>query len=96
MDLDIIFEDEHLLVINKKPGLVVHPGSGINEGTLVNGLLAHCEHLSNLGGDLRPGIVHRLDKDTSGLLVVAKSDKLTGFKRSIYKSFSKKELRALV
>ena len=75
MDLDIIFEDEHLLVINKKPGLVVHPGSGINEGTLVNGLLAHCEHLSNLGGDLRPGIVHRLDKDTSGLLVVAKSDK---------------------
>ena len=75
MDLDIIFEDEHLLVINKKPGIVVHPGSGINKGTLVNGLLAHCEHLSDLGGNLRPGIVHRLDKDTSGLLVVAKSDK---------------------
>ena len=74
MDLDIIFEDEHLLVINKKPGIVVHPGSGINKGTLVNGLLAHCEHLSDLGGNLRPGIVHRLDKDTSGLLVVAKSD----------------------
>ena len=75
MDLDIIFEDEHLLVINKESGIVVHPGSGINEGTLVNGLLAHCEHLSKLGGNLRPGIVHRLDKDTSGLIVVAKSDK---------------------
>ena len=74
MKLDIIFEDEHLLVINKKPGLVVHPGSGINSGTLVNGLLYHCDRLSDLGGNLRPGIVHRLDKDTSGLLVVAKSD----------------------
>ena len=74
MELDIIFEDEHLLVINKKSGLVVHPGAGIDSGTLVNGLLYHCDRLSDLGGNLRPGIVHRLDKDTSGLLVVAKSD----------------------
>ncbi len=75
MELDVVFEDEHLIVINKKSGLVVHPGSGVNTGTLVNGLLYHSDRLSDLGGHLRPGIVHRLDKDTSGLLVVAKSDR---------------------
>lgn len=74
MPLDIIFEDKHLLVINKPAGLVVHPAAGNRTGTLVNGLLAHCRDLSGIGGELRPGIVHRLDKDTSGLLVVAKDD----------------------
>jgi len=72
--LDIIFEDEHLLVVNKPAGMVVHPGAGVRQGTLVNALLYHCKNLSGVGGRLRPGIVHRLDKDTSGLLVVAKND----------------------
>ena len=73
--LDIIFEDEHMLVINKPAGLVVHPGAGNHTGTMVNALLHHCgDSLSGIGGVLRPGIVHRLDKDTSGLMVVAKND----------------------
>ncbi len=72
--LDIIYEDADLLVINKPKGLVVHPAPGAETGTLVNALLAHCTDLSGIGGALRPGIVHRLDKDTSGLLVVAKND----------------------
>lgn len=75
MDLDIIHEDEMLLVINKPVGLVVHPGAGNWTGTLVNGLLHHCkEQLSGISGVERPGIVHRLDKDTSGLMVVAKTN----------------------
>jgi len=74
--LDVCFEDEHLIVINKPPGLVVHPAAGNWEGTLVNALLAHCgDSLSGIGGVKRPGIVHRLDKDTSGLMVVAKTDR---------------------
>lgn len=72
--LDIIYEDQDLLVINKPPGLVVHPAAGHKSGTLVNALLYHCPDLSGIGGYLRPGIVHRLDKDTSGLLLVSKSD----------------------
>jgi 23S rRNA pseudouridine1911/1915/1917 synthase len=72
--LDIIYEDKSLLVINKSPGMVVHPGAGNPEHTLVNALLHHCNDLSGIGGVLRPGIVHRLDKDTSGLLLVAKND----------------------
>lgn len=72
--LDICYEDAHLLVINKAVGMVVHPGAGHSQGTLVNALLHHCEQLSGIGGVERPGIVHRLDKDTSGLLVVAKDD----------------------
>jgi 23S rRNA pseudouridine1911/1915/1917 synthase len=73
--LDVLFEDETLLVINKPPGLVVHPASGHETHTLVNALLHHCEgELSGIGGVARPGIVHRLDKDTSGCLVVAKND----------------------
>lgn len=73
--LDIIFEDEHLIVVNKQAGLVVHPAAGHADGTLVNALLHHCHgKLSGIGGVQRPGIVHRIDKDTSGLLVVAKSD----------------------
>ncbi len=73
--LDVVFEDEHLIVVNKPAGLVVHPAAGNLDGTLVNALLHHCAgRLSGINGTLRPGIVHRIDKDTSGLLVVAKSD----------------------
>ena len=74
MDLEILFEDDDLLVINKSAGLVVHPGAGHQQHTLVNALLAHCKNLSGIGGKERPGIVHRLDKETSGVLVVAKND----------------------
>ena len=73
--LDIAYEDEHLIVVNKPAGMVVHPAAGNPDGTLVNALLHHCAgQLSGIGGVARPGIVHRIDKDTSGLLVVAKSD----------------------
>ncbi|MFS8854277.1 RluA family pseudouridine synthase [Synechococcus sp. H55.2] len=72
--LDILYEDEDLLVINKPRGLVVHPAPGHASGTLVHALLAHCPHLSGINGELRPGIVHRLDKDTTGALVIAKHD----------------------
>jgi 23S rRNA pseudouridine1911/1915/1917 synthase len=72
--LDIVYEDEDLLVVNKPAGMVVHPAAGHHRGTLVNALLDHCPDLSGIGGYLRPGIVHRLDKDTSGLLLVSKSD----------------------
>ena len=74
--LDIVYEDEHLLVVNKPRGMVVHPAPGNYSGTLVNALLYHCkDSLSGINGVLRPGIVHRIDKDTSGLLIVAKNDK---------------------
>src|SRR5215831_2732964 len=73
--LQIVYEDEALLVIDKPPGLVVHPAPGHASGTLVNALLFHCQTLSGIGGEERPGIVHRLDKDTSGLLLVAKHDR---------------------
>ena len=73
--INIVFEDEHLLVINKEPNIVVHPSPGHNSGTLVNALLYHCEgKLSGIGGIKRPGIVHRLDKDTSGLMLIAKTE----------------------
>ena len=73
--LDIVFEDEYLLVVNKPKGMVVHPAAGDYSGTLVNALLYHCgDSLSGVNGVIRPGIVHRIDKDTSGLLVVAKTD----------------------
>ncbi len=71
---EIIYEDQDLLVLNKPPGLVIHPAAGHPHGTLVHGLLARVKDLSGVGGELRPGIVHRLDKDTSGLLLVAKND----------------------
>ena len=74
--LDIVYEDDALIVVNKPAGLVVHPAAGNRTGTLVNALIAHCgTSLSGIGGEKRPGIVHRLDKDTSGLLVVAKTDR---------------------
>ena len=73
--LDIVYEDDDLIVVNKARGMVVHPAPGHSEGTLVNALLAHCgDSLSGIGGKRRPGIVHRLDKDTSGLIVAAKND----------------------
>ena len=73
--LDVVFEDDDMLVVNKRPGMVVHPAPGHFSGTLVNALLFHCPDLSGIGGVARPGIVHRLDQDTSGLIVVAKSQK---------------------
>ena len=73
--LEVVFEDEHVIVVNKPAGLVVHPGAGNPDGTLVNALLYHCgDSLSGIGSVARPGIVHRLDKGTSGLMVVAKND----------------------
>ncbi len=72
--LDVVFEDADVLVVNKPRGMVVHPAAGNWRGTLVNALLAHCRDLSGINGVLRPGIVHRLDKDTTGLIIVAKSD----------------------
>ncbi|AND39315.1 MULTISPECIES: RluA family pseudouridine synthase [Cytobacillus] len=74
MDLDIYYEDKDVLVVNKPKGMVVHPAAGHGTGTLVNGLMAHCTDLSGINGVMRPGIVHRIDKDTSGLLMVAKND----------------------
>lgn len=74
--LDIVYEDNHMLVVNKPQGMVVHPAAGNYEGTLVNALMAYCgDNLSGINGVLRPGILHRIDKDTSGLLLVAKDDK---------------------
>jgi 23S rRNA pseudouridine1911/1915/1917 synthase len=86
--LNIVYEDDALIVIDKPPGLVVHPAAGHAKGTLVNALIAHCgESLSGIGGVKRPGIVHRLDKDTSGLMVVAKTDKAH---RALSKQFAQK------
>ena len=74
--LDVIYEDSDILVVNKQKGLVVHPGNGNPDGTLVNAIMARCkDSLSGIGGEIRPGIVHRIDKDTSGLLIIAKNDK---------------------
>lgn len=83
--LDIVYEDDDLMVVNKPKGMVVHPAPGNRDGTLVNALLAHCgDSLSGINGVLRPGIVHRIDKDTSGLLIVAKSDRAhTGLAKQI-------------
>lgn len=74
MNLDIYFEDRDVVVVNKPRGMVVHPAPGHPTGTLVNGLLAHCDDLSGINGKIRPGVVHRIDKDTSGLLMIAKND----------------------
>ena len=74
IDLEILFEDDAIIAINKSAGITVHPGAGQRNGTLVNGLVSHFKKLSNLNGNLRPGIVHRLDKDTSGVIIIAKSN----------------------
>jgi 23S rRNA pseudouridine1911/1915/1917 synthase len=95
--LKIVFEDDFIVVVNKQPGLVVHPAAGHDSGTLVNGLLYHCTDLGGIGGELRPGIVHRLDKDTSGTLVVAKNDMAHAHLARQFKSRRvQKHYRALV
>ena len=88
LDFSIIYEDSSVIVLDKPPGLVIHPAPGHDNGTLVHGLLHHCDDLSGIGGVMRPGIVHRLDKDTSGLLVVAKNDKAHNFLSSQFKNSS--------
>ncbi len=86
LDLAIIYEDSSIIVLDKPPGLVIHPAPGHYKGTLVHGLLHHCDDLSGIGGVMRPGIVHRLDKDTSGLLVVAKNDRAHDFLAKQFKN----------
>ena len=94
--LNIIFEDSHIIAVNKPPGMVAHPSSGHTSGSLVNALLSHCKDLSSINGKLRPGIVHRLDRDTSGVIVSAKND---AAHRALAEQFSsrtaKKEYLAL-
>ncbi len=91
MSLDILTEDEHFLAVNKPSGLVIHPGAGTGEDTLVHGLLAHCRgSLSGVGGVERPGIVHRLDKETSGIVLVAKTDRAH---RELARQFSDREVK---
>lgn len=87
--LEVVYEDEDIIVINKESGLVVHPGAGNRDGTLVNALLFHCKDLSGINGIIRAGIVHRIDKDTSGLIVACKNDLAH---RNLAKQFEKKEV----
>ncbi len=97
IDLDILYEDEHLIIINKQAGLTVHPAPGNKSGTLVNGLLHHCPDLPGINGKLRPGIVHRLDKDTTGCIVVAKSQEaLLNLQIQIQKRIASRQYLALV
>ena len=88
--LDIVYEDASLIVINKPPGMVVHPAPGHSGGTLVNALLHHCDDLAGIGGVERPGIVHRLDKDTSGLIVAAKTETCM---QSLTRQFKERDIR---
>ncbi|MEM1009426.1 MAG: RluA family pseudouridine synthase, partial [Myxococcota bacterium] len=92
IDLDVVFEDEHLIVINKPVGMVVHPAPGHPDHTLVNALLHHCGDLSGIGGVLRPGIVHRLDKETSGLMVAAKHDRAHQSLAALFKNKDPQQL----
>lgn len=95
--LDILYEDTDIVVVNKARGMVVHPAAGIHTGTLVNALLWHCHDLSGINGALRPGIVHRLDKDTSGVMVAAKNDMAHHFlARQIRDKDARREYRAIV
>ena len=95
--LEILYQDEDLAVVVKPCGMVVHPAAGNEDGTLVNALLHHLEHLGSIGGELRPGIVHRLDKDTSGLLLVAKNDaSQLALSRQLQDRLMEKHYRALV
>lgn len=88
--LDIVYEDEYLLVVNKPAGMVVHPAPGNYDGTLVNALIGHCKNLSGISGVMKPGIVHRTDKGTTGLLVVAKTDQAH---RALAKQFKAKQIK---
>ncbi|MRG85471.1 RluA family pseudouridine synthase [Salinibacillus xinjiangensis] len=95
--IDIVYEDEHVLVVNKPKGMVVHPSAGHMGGTLVNAILYHCQDLSGINGVLRPGIVHRIDKDTSGLLMVAKTDQAhTGLAEQLSNKTVKRKYEAIV
>ena len=95
--LDILYEDADIIVVNKARGMVVHPAAGIHTGTLVNALLWHCHDLSGINGALRPGIVHRLDKDTSGVMVAAKNDMAHHYlARQIRDKGARREYRAIV
>jgi 23S rRNA pseudouridine1911/1915/1917 synthase len=95
--LQILYEDRYLLVIDKPAGMVIHPAPGHREGTLVNAILHHCDDLSGIGGVIRPGIVHRLDKDTSGVLLVAKNDETHRHLSDQFKTHQvKKTYKALV
>lgn len=98
MPLDIIYEDNDILIINKEKGIVVHPGNGNPDGTLVNAVMAKCKNsLSGIGGKIRPGIVHRIDKDTSGLIIIAKNDAShINLSEQIQKRLVKKTYIALV
>lgn len=90
--LDILYEDSDIVVIDKRPGMVVHPSVGHESGTIVNALLHHCKDLSGIGGELRPGIVHRLDQDTTGCLVCAKSD---AAHRGLVEQFAERQTRKI-
>jgi 23S rRNA pseudouridine1911/1915/1917 synthase len=95
--LSVVFEDSHIVVVNKPAGMVVHPAPGHADNTLVNALLHHCGDLSGVGGESRPGIVHRLDRDTSGLMVVAKHDRaMAGLQQQFRRRLVRKEYLALV
>ena len=95
--LEILYQDEHLAVVVKPCGMVVHPAAGNDDGTLVNALLFHLDSLSGIGGEMRPGIVHRLDKDTSGLMLVAKNDAAhAALSRQLSEREMEKHYRALV
>ena len=95
--IDVLYEDADIIVVNKSRGMVVHPAAGIYTGTLVNALLHHCRDLSGINGALRPGIVHRLDKDTSGVMVAAKNDMAHHFlARQIRDKDARREYRAVV
>ncbi len=98
MDLDIIYEDNDIMIINKPSGLVVHPGSGNYNNTLVNGLMEYTQELSDINGETRPGIVHRIDKDTSGLLLIAKNNKTHALLTEYFKDHKniKREYLALL
>lgn len=97
MDIDIVYEDEHLMIVNKPSGLVVHPGSGNYDNTLVNGLMHYTNNLSDVNGEERPGIVHRIDKDTSGLLLVAKTNEAHAILTDYFKNKEvKREYLALI
>jgi len=95
--LNILYEDAHMIIINKPAGLVVHPAAGNEDGTLVNALLHHCKDLAGIGGEKRPGIVHRLDKDTSGVMVVAKTEAaMNELSRQFKARETEKEYQAIV
>ncbi|WP_320673623.1 RluA family pseudouridine synthase [Prochlorococcus sp. MIT 1341] len=97
MQLNILFEDEHLIVINKPSGLTVHPAPGNKDGTLVNGVLHHCRDLPGINGKLRPGIVHRLDKDTTGCIVIAKNqESLVSLQKQIQTRIASRNYLAVV